>query len=74
MTKQAKKGKGEAKKLKDLDPKGRGKAVKGGRTTIGTQVERIASRVGTGVERIGQNVERAGTGAGRGVERRVNPR
>lgn len=70
MTKQPKKGKAEAKKLKDLDAKGRSKKVKGGRTTIGTQVERIVTRTGRNVERVGQGVERVG----RAVERGVNPR
>ncbi|HYZ93583.1 MAG TPA: hypothetical protein VFA34_14515 [Actinomycetota bacterium] len=48
----------KSKKMKDLDPKARGKNVKGGRTTIGTQVERIVSRTGRNVERIGQGLER----------------
>lgn len=46
------------KKAKDLDPKARAKKVKGGRTTIGTQVERIVSRTGRRVERVGQAIER----------------
>jgi hypothetical protein len=63
----------KSKKLKDLDPKGRAKKVKGGRTTIGTQVGRIGSRVERGVTRIGRNVEKTGTGLGRGLERGLNP-
>jgi hypothetical protein len=65
--------KGKAKKPKDLDPKSRAKKVKGGRTTIGTQVRRIETRVGRGVQRIGRNVERTGLEAGRDIERTFNP-
>lgn len=47
------------KKMKDLDPKARGKSVKGGRTTIGTQVDRIVNqRVGRTVGKVGENIER----------------
>lgn len=47
------------KKMKDLDPKARGKNVKGGRTTIGTQVNRIVNdRIGRTVRQVGENLER----------------
>ncbi len=49
----------KSKKMKDLDPKARGKSVKGGRTTIATQVDRIVNhRVGRTVRKIGENLER----------------
>jgi hypothetical protein len=65
---------------KDLDPKSKAKKVKGGRTTIWTQVGRIETRVGRGVGRIGRNVENSVLGVGqgiegvgRGLERSLNP-
>jgi hypothetical protein len=69
-----------SRKPKDLDPKSRAKKVKGGRTTLGTQVRRVEARTGRAVQRIGRNVERGVLGvgrdiehAGRGLERALNP-
>jgi hypothetical protein len=62
-----------AKKPKDLDPKSRAKKVKGGRTGLGTQAQRIETRVGRGVQRIGRNVEKTGLATGRAIERAFSP-
>jgi hypothetical protein len=63
----------KSKKLKDLEPKARAKKVKGGRTGLGTQVERIGTRANTAVTRIGRNVEKTGLAAGRSIQRVVHP-
>lgn len=72
MAKQSKRGKGsEAKKLKDLDPKSRGKNVKGG-NTLGRDANRIMNRdVNRIVNRDVQNVADAAADA---IRDTVNPR
>lgn len=58
----AKKKADEAKKrIKDLDPKGKAKNVKGGRTTVGAHVERIVTRTGRRVEKLSEQIEKAAT-------------
>jgi hypothetical protein len=63
------------KRMKDLNPGEKAKKVKGGRTTIWTQVGRIQDRLfNRAVPRIGQNVERTTLELGQGIERTLNPR
>jgi hypothetical protein len=53
MTKrQTKRGAGK-KKMKDLDPKAKGKGVKGGATSLGTHLGRIGGHVGDAVNDTG---------------------
>lgn len=63
----AKKSDGAKKRVKDLDPKGKAKNVKGGKTTVFTQVDRIGTRVGRRVEKIGVET-------GEDIQRRTAPR
>jgi len=72
MTKRAKPSKGaEGKKAKDLDPKAKGKKVKGG-NTIGRDVNRIMSR---DVNRIAnRDVQNVADAAGDAIRDTVNPR
>lgn len=63
------------KRMKDLNPGQKAKKVKGGRTTIWTQVGRINDRLfNRAVPRIGRNVERTTLGLGQAIERTFNPR
>lgn len=68
----AKKKADEAKKrVKDLDPKGRAKKVKGGRTSLGDQANRLVNRDASRV------VKRAGEAindTGETFNRTLNPR
>jgi hypothetical protein len=61
----------DAKKLKDLDPKAKGKGVKGGRNYLGRDVNRIMSR---DVPRIGDNVEDLTHDVAKAIRKTVNPR
>ncbi len=71
MARAKKKADGAKKRVKDLDPKGQAKNVKGGRTTVGTQVNRIVTRANDRiVGRTGERVERLGGD----IEKTVNPR
>lgn len=75
MPKQAKGGKaGGAKKIKDLDPKGRAKKVKGGEEQrgLGRDLNRIANR---DVQRIyNRDVVRATNDVAKAARDAVNPR
>jgi hypothetical protein len=50
---------GKTKKLKDLDPKGRGKGVRGGRTNLNTHVGNVTKGVGTAINNTGGMVNDA---------------
>ncbi len=74
MAKQAKGGKTGAKKIKDLDPKGRAKKVKGGAEErgLGRDMNRIMNR---DVQRIyNRDVVRATNDVAKAVRDAVNPR
>ena len=75
MTKRAKGGKaGGAKKIKDLDPKGTAKKVKGGAEERG--LDRDLNRVmDRDAQRIyNRDVNRVGRNVGRAIRDAVNPR
>lgn len=68
----AKKKADGAKRVKDLDPKGKAKNVKGGRTSVVKQVGRISERVsdrvvGRTLSNTGERVERLGQGIEKGT-------
>jgi hypothetical protein len=59
LAKQAKKP-ARAKKIKDLDPKAKGKGVRGGYTNLGKHASNVGTHAGNVVENVGEAINNTG--------------